>query len=159
LPEEPWLFSVIFGFVAANALWSQPGQHPAPILKTREVAAPTAPAASALPKTTAPFIKDVPARTVTTFRIERGDDTATASIPIPNATPTQVPVPTPKTAAEPAVKADPVLIRIQQVLAAKGLYTGEIDGLMGPKSEAAIRTWEKANGYTQTGKATAACLR
>ncbi|MDX3928845.1 MAG: peptidoglycan-binding domain-containing protein [Shinella sp.] len=28
-------FAVIFSFVAANALWYQPGQHPSPILKTR----------------------------------------------------------------------------------------------------------------------------
>ncbi|MDP3526442.1 MAG: peptidoglycan-binding protein, partial [Hoeflea sp.] len=31
-------FSVIFGFIAANALFHQPGDHPAPILKTREIA-------------------------------------------------------------------------------------------------------------------------
>ncbi|MCF3638620.1 peptidoglycan-binding protein [Rhizobium sp. TRM95111] len=28
-------FAVVFGFVAANALWYQPGGHPSPIMKTR----------------------------------------------------------------------------------------------------------------------------
>jgi len=150
-------FTVIFGFVAANALWHQPGQHPAPILKTREVASPAAPQAAANPATQTPFIKGVPTRTVTTYRIERSDDTPTASIPVPNAAPAPaMPQIAPETAAGPA--SDPVLAQIQTILAAKGLYSGDVDGLMGPKSSAAIRTWEKNNGYVETGEATAGLL-
>jgi peptidoglycan hydrolase-like protein with peptidoglycan-binding domain len=100
---------------------------------------------------------------VTTYRIERSDDTPTASIPVPNATPAPAIVPAAR--AAPAVAetvavpaADPVLTQIQTILAGKGLYQGEIDGLMGPKSAAAIRAWEKANGYTETGEATTALL-
>lgn len=177
-------FTVIFGFIASNALWSQPGRHPAPILKTRDVAGPAAralteaPAAPAL-EVTAPMFGDVPARTVTTFRIERSDETPTASIPVPNPTPVTLsspadrpaarpeigtsapaPAPAPVVAAEPQPlpKADPVLVRMQEILARKGLYSGEIDGLMGPKSAAAIRAWEKANGYVQTGEASPGLL-
>ena len=149
-------FAVIFGFIAANALWHQPGQHPAPILKTREVSSPVA---SLRPAVETPSPKVVPTRTVTTFRIERNDDTPTASIPVPNAAPvtapTQTPAPVPAV-ARPA--ADPVLSQIQAILAQKGLYGGDIDGLMGPKSAAAIRTWEKNNGYSETGEATPALL-
>ena len=146
-------FSVIFGFVAANALWHQPGQHPAPILKTREVAAPQVPVTSAKPEAAVPFVDGVPARTVTTFRIERSDDTPTASIPVP----VDAPVAAPATvAARPA--ADPVLSGIQAILSEQGLYGGEIDGLMGPKSAAAIRAWEKTNGYAQTGEPTPSLL-
>lgn len=154
-------FAVIFGFVAANALWHQPGRHPAPILKTREIASAATPVATIRPVTEpasqTPFVNDVPARSVTTYRIERSDDTPTASIPVPNVTPA---VATPGIAAESAATpaADPVLSQIQTILAASGLYSGEIDGLMGPKSAAAIRAWEENNGYSQTGEATAALL-
>lgn len=151
-------FAVIFGFVASNAIWHQPGRHPAPILKTREAAAPAVPVAAARQVTQeTPFIKGVPTRTVTTYRIERSDNTPTASIPVPNA------VPAPAVAesvaeAAPASASDPVLARMQAILAEKGLYSGEIDGLMGPKSAAAIRAWEKTNGYVETGEASPGLL-
>lgn len=156
-------FTVIFGFVAANALWQQPGQHPAPILKTRDTGVAAAPATSAAPADDTRFLKNVPPRTVTTFRIERSDDTPTASIPVPNArqvsvAPTE---PSPQPVAQPVKpvsKADPVLIRMQKILARNGLYGGEIDGLMGPKSAAAIRAWEKTHGYVETGEPTAGLL-
>lgn len=149
-------FAVIFGFVATNALWHQPGQHPAPILKTRDVASPAPPLASAKPDALTPLIKGAPTRTVTTYRIERSDETPTASIPVPVAPAPAVPQVSPEVSAAPA--SDPVLVQIQTELARNGLYTGEIDGLMGPKSAAAIRAWEKANGYRETGEASAALL-
>ncbi|MGJ8570643.1 MAG: peptidoglycan-binding domain-containing protein [Hoeflea sp.] len=149
-------FAVIFGFVATNALWHQPGQHPAPILKTRDVASSTAPLASAQQGAMTPLIKGAPTRTVTTYRIERSDETPTASIPVPVAPAPAVSQVSPEVSAAPA--SDPVLVQIQTVLARKGLYSGEIDGLMGPKSAAAIRAWEKTNGYTETGEASAALL-
>ncbi|WP_420408876.1 peptidoglycan-binding protein [Hoeflea sp.] len=171
-------FTVIFGFIASNALWSQPGRHPAPILKTRDVAGPAARALTEAPvapalEPAAPMFGDVPARTVRTFRIERSDELPTASIPVPNPTPvtlsspvarpdarTSAPAPAPVAAVEPqpVPRADPVLVRMQELLARKGLYSGEIDGLMGPKSAAAIRAWEKANGYVQTGEASPGLL-
>jgi len=149
-------FAVIFGFVATNALWHQPGQHPAPILKTRDVASSTLPVTSVQPDVMTPLIKGAPTRTVTTYRIERSDDTPTASIPVPVAPAPAVPQVSPDIATAPA--SDPVLVQIQTVLAEMGLYSGEVDGLMGPKSAAAIRTWEKNNGYTQTGEANTALL-
>lgn len=149
-------FAVIFGFVATNALWHQPGQHPAPILKTRDVASSAAPLVSAQPDVMTPLIKGAPTRIVTTYRIERSDETPTASIPVPNPPAPAVPKITPEVSAAPA--SDPILARIQTVLAEKGLYSGEIDGLMGPKSAAAIRAWEKTNGYTETGEASDSLL-
>jgi peptidoglycan hydrolase-like protein with peptidoglycan-binding domain len=149
-------FAVIFGFVATNALWHQPGQHPAPILKTRDVASSAPPLASVKPDAMTPLIKGAPTRTVTTYRIERSDETPTASIPVPVAPAPAVPQASAEVSAAPA--SDPVLAQIQTVLARKGMYTGEVDGLMGPKSAAAIRAWEKANGYRETGEATAALL-
>ncbi|WP_394690040.1 peptidoglycan-binding protein [Hoeflea sp.] len=156
-------FTVIFSFISANALWSQPGRHPAPILKTRDVANPAAHILTPVEDLSAPTVAHVPARSVTTFRIERSDETPTASIPVPNVAPAPVsapvaaPVPAAPAAQAPAA-ADPVLVRIQEILAASGLYGGEIDGLMGPKSAAGIRAWEKANGYVQTGEPTTGLL-
>lgn len=146
-------FSVIFGFIAANALFHQPGDHPAPILKTREIAEPRVPVTQVQPESAIPAADGVPARTVTTYRIERNDETPTASIPVPNDAPVSAGAPS---ATRPA--ADPVLARIQEILSEQGLYGGAIDGLMGPKSMAAIRAWEKANGYAETGAATPALL-
>ena len=153
-------FAVIFGFVASNALWHQPGRHPAPILKTRDVASSAAPAPSRQDRL-ATLIEGAPTRTVTTYRIERSDDTPTASIPVPNppAPAVSVPAAAPVVSeAPPAPASDPVLARMQTILAEKGLYEGKIDGLMGPKSAAAIRAWERANGYAETGEPSAALL-
>lgn len=158
-------FTVIFSFISANALWSQPGRHPAPILKTRDMTMPAAHVLTPVADLNAPAAADVPARSVTTFRIERSDETPTASIPVPNVAPAPVAVAAPVAAPVPAAPAaqapaaaDPVLARIQEILAASGLYSGEIDGLMGPKSAAGIRAWEKANGYVQTGEPTTGLL-
>jgi len=150
-------FAVIFSFVTTNALWHQPGQHPAPILKTRDVASSAAPLAQTKPDALTPLIKGAPTRTVTTYRIERSDETPTASIPVPNVEPAPE---APQTIADvvAASASDPVLARMQTILSENGLYEGDIDGLMGPKSAAAIRTWEKTHGYVETGEATAALL-
>lgn len=145
-------FAVIFGFVAANALWHQPGTHPAPILKTRDVTQAPVPLGAAKPEAAGnTAIAGVPARSVTTYRIQRNDETPTASIPVPDIAPAAA-------AARPAPASDPALARVQQVLADKGLYAGAIDGLMGPKSSAAIRAWEKAAGLAETGALSAGLL-
>src|SRR3954466_7702367 len=66
-------FAVIFSFVAANALWYQPGSHPSPFFRTRDAASFYALAGRR------PFSTSIgePADT-TTFRIERPDDVAAA---------------------------------------------------------------------------------
>jgi peptidoglycan hydrolase-like protein with peptidoglycan-binding domain len=61
---------------------------------------------------------------VTTYRIERSDDTPTASIPVPNATRRRQlsRLPEPRAVAETVAvpAADPVLTQIQTILAARG---------------------------------------
>jgi len=151
-------FTVIFSFVAANALWAQPGRHPAPILKTRDVSASMRPVTAATPETRMALAEGAPTRSVTTYRIEHSDDTQTASIPVPNVAPAQVQAAVKQAPAPVVSQTDPVLSRIQQILASNGLYGGEVDGLMGPKSAAAIRAWEKANGYVETGEPTPGLL-
>lgn len=146
-------FTVIFGFVAANALWNQPGVHPAPIFKTREVAAPAVPVSAPDPGAPTTISQVLAARRVTTYRIEHSDETPTASIPVPDIAAPPAPRPLPQTSA-----ADQVLSQIQEILAGEGFYKAEIDGLMGPQSAAAIRAWEKTRGYAETGKPTPGLL-
>lgn len=67
-------FIVVFSFVAANALWYQPGGHPAPFLATRDADDPNAIAGYRPVRRAAPG-------EVTTFRIERADPDAPASPP------------------------------------------------------------------------------
>lgn len=64
-------FFVIFSFVAANALWYQPGLHPHPIFRTRDPQSPNVLGARRP-------ADEQPAE-VTTFRIERPEDAATTS--------------------------------------------------------------------------------
>lgn len=154
-------FLVIFGFVASNALWNQPGAHPAPILKTREIVQPanaTETGAQDAGALTPEAIRSA-AETGTTYRIERRDTTPTASIPVPEA---RKPVPGGAVAVAPAIpqaQGDAVLARIQEILTSTGHYSGAIDGLIGPKSRAAIGAWQKQAGLNPTGEPSAALLK
>ncbi len=68
------LFGVVFSFVAANALWYQPGDHPHPFLATRDASDPNQ-IAGYRP------MRRTPPADVTTFRIERADPNAPAQRP------------------------------------------------------------------------------
>ena len=125
-------FVVIFSFVAANALWYQPGLHPHPIFRTRD------------PQSSNVLGARRPAEEqqgdVTTFRIERPED-ATAT----NATP-----------APPAAAQQPsqLVMDIQQQLVRRGLYNGTPDGIIGPRTSAAILFFEETVGMAQSGDPT-----
>ena len=49
--------------------------------------------------------------------------------------------------------------QIQEALAAQGYRPGPADGAMGPKTRAAIKAWQQANGYGATGRLTGAQTR
>ena len=49
--------------------------------------------------------------------------------------------------------------RIQQALAASGFNPGGADGVFGPKTRAALRAWQTANGYAATGQLTSEQIR
>ncbi|MBP1843818.1 hypothetical protein J2046_002074 [Rhizobium petrolearium] len=106
-------FIVVFSFVAANALWYQPGGHPAPFLATRDASDPNAIAGYR------PVRRATPEE-VTTFRIERADPDAPASSPATTAPETEsvaaplsdplpvaVPAPRPETIQREAREAAP----------------------------------------------------
>jgi peptidoglycan hydrolase-like protein with peptidoglycan-binding domain len=122
-------FGVIFSFVAANALWYQPRRHPAPFLATR----------AAVDQKRVPAADDVADAIepgVTVFRIERQSEEKVADKPRPSE----------------------LVQRIQEKLAARGLYDGPADGLTGPKTEAAILFFEQTEGMEETGNASPAIL-
>ncbi|MBB3965599.1 peptidoglycan-binding domain-containing protein [Rhizobium metallidurans] len=129
-------FLVIFSFVAANALWYQPGTHPRPLLRTRDALFPSA------------LIGRQQAEEhtgqVTTFKIERegdnnGDVATTNTVP-------------PATAA--GQPANQLVMDIQAELVRRGLYNGAPDGVIGPRTSAAILFFEETVGMPQRGDAT-----
>jgi hypothetical protein len=167
-------FLVVFSFVAANALWYQPGGHPAPFLKTRS-------ADNSLGFTaTKPEPHDV-----TTFvieRVEEGEDLPEVTDVTPAERPfdevaeiiAEKPV---KAAPEASEEADPVAAAILRAEAdpavtsavqkpvpselvmkiQKGLsniaYTDiAVDGLIGEKTRTAIRHFEKHYRLPVTGE-------
>eukprot|EP00913_Durusdinium_trenchii_P021374 g20087.t1 len=159
-------FIVAFSFVAANALWYQRGGHPAPFLATRDSDDPNAIAGYR------PFKRATP-DDVTTFKIERApaapdappsERTAAAPAPPQAASPVSPgagALPAAETAAVgpgPVAADTAVVAGIQRALARRGLYDGADDGLMGPRTEAAILFFEEAEGLPQRGEATPALL-
>ncbi|WP_037081076.1 peptidoglycan-binding domain-containing protein [Neorhizobium vignae] len=93
-------FGIVFSFVAANALWYQPGGHPSPFLATRDSKNPNQIAGYRPARRTAPA-------DVTTFRIERADPSVVAPAPAaaPAAAPAQTAVPSAPMPAAPSVVA------------------------------------------------------
>jgi peptidoglycan hydrolase-like protein with peptidoglycan-binding domain len=132
-------FLVIFSFVAANALWYQPGVHPHPFLRTRDTLFPSA------------LIGRPPAEEhtgeVTTFKIERQDDSAAQADggETTNAVPP---------ALAPGQPANQLVMDIQKELVRRGLYNGAPDGVIGPRTSAAILFFEETVGMPQSGDAT-----
>ncbi|PYE28803.1 peptidoglycan hydrolase-like protein with peptidoglycan-binding domain [Rhizobium sp. PP-CC-3A-592] len=157
-------FAVVFGFVAANALWYQPGHHPSPLMRTRLPFTHPDPARVSLSEP-----QDVPDPSkVTTFVIRREDEAGeaepgqvpaealptgerTASVPGSDTFATLPGEPTPR--QDTTADLDPTsLVRtVQAELARHGFYDGEADGRLGPKTTAAIRRFEQASGLPQTG--------
>lgn len=141
-------FTIVFGFVSANALWYQPGVHPSPFLRTRDEVNPNGIAgyrvAQPLDAT----------GDVTTFRIERapgeatdqpaGDQPQQAAAPVSDGQTSQIP--------------SQLVAEIQQELSRRGLYDGKADGKIGPRTTAAILFFEETVGMEQTGEPTTRVL-
>ncbi len=61
-------------------------------------------------------------------------------------------------AGRPAEAVDSLVRAVQEALAGEGRYSGEIDGIAGPQTEAAIESFEKAVGRPPTGEASVELL-
>ncbi|MCC0043500.1 MAG: peptidoglycan-binding protein [Brucellaceae bacterium] len=135
-------FLVAFSFVSANALWYQPHFHQGALFSTR------APAATHLPEENAganailrdvapaPQLLDRTPRTVTT------DGQVTESI-VPS---------------QPVLPGDPMVAKVQSTLKGLELYGGEVDGLTGPQTSAAVATYQKIVGLQVSGEVDSALL-
>ncbi len=168
-------FVVVFSFVAANALWYQPGAHPSPFLRTR------LPLNAVDPASLGGNVGGLDPKTVTTFVIKREDEVEqaaasaeqTATTPQPasgqvlprqeaNRAPVQpVSENTDDVAAliAGAEAEKPALVAaIQKELAGRGLYGGAADGKMGPMTQGAIEAFERKAGMPVSGQATDALL-
>ncbi|MDZ7927567.1 MAG: peptidoglycan-binding domain-containing protein [Agrobacterium sp.] len=139
-------FAVVFGFVAANALWYQPGVHPSPFLRTRDAANPNGIAGYRAAEPLGTQGK------VTTFRIERPSETEAAQQPAAGTTAPLAP------AATDNQKPQQIVADIQTELKKRGLYEGGADGRMGPRTAAAIMFFEETLGMEQTGEPTTRVL-
>lgn len=67
---------------------------------------------------------------------------------IPKTTPRierTIPNPTPQNVSR-------MVIRVQAALMRRGYYNGDIDGLLGPKTRAALRAFQQTEGIPQTGR-------
>ena len=106
------------GVILTNALYMQPGPHPAPIfsVKPRPVGEPAAVAA------------------------------------VPRARPDTAP-------ARVARSRTDITADIQRELSRRGLYDGPTDGVLGPKTDAAIRDFESSAKFKVTGEPTEDVLR
>lgn len=127
-------FAVLFATVAVNAIWYQPGQHPSPFLRTRSASDFT----SLLGAPRSTLLTDQDPAEVTTFRVEReGEGEAS---------------PQPFTADSAAITS------VQRALTARGLYEGAADGVIGPRTEAAISRFQTSVGMEADGQVTEALV-
>lgn len=125
------VIGLVLLFIAAcailiNALYRQPGPHPAPIFSIKRSAAIEPPASI------------VPAQ--------------------PRARPEAEPAPAAKQEAPVRARAD-IITDIQRELSRRGLYDGPVDGMVGPKTDAAIRDFETSAKLKVTGEPTEDVLR
>ena len=138
MPENPFdaiavaIAGAATAAVIVNALMLQHVPHPAPLFADA-------------PKATAPVKRQQPAAKPTV---------PAAPAPAANATP--IPPPRPETAS---IRAKPGLVLdIQRGLAERGYYSGDVDGMPGPRTQQAIRDFEQAQGLKVTGEASEALL-
>ena len=142
-------FAIAFSFVAANAMWYQPGVHPSPFMRTRlPPGDPQSARLGADDDSLAP-------RKVTTFVIQREDEAGEETASIEQRKPetqTETVSEVIRSAPEDAHGTDAALVSgIQKELARRGLYDGPADGKTGPKTSAAILRFEKQAGRAETG--------
>ncbi len=128
-----FLSLAMIGVIFGNALGNQPARHPHPFFQTRSTAEAARPAAVPLPQ---------PA--------PQNPAAAAAPQAVPAATPAATPVPRPRPVG--ALDQPAGLAELQVALRDHGLYSGPLDGILGPATVEAIRAFERRIGAPQTGE-------
>jgi peptidoglycan hydrolase-like protein with peptidoglycan-binding domain len=113
------------GSILINALYRQPGPHPAPIFSIKPRPVASEPAGGVVPA-------------------------------MPHARPESIVTTKPEAAARP--RAD-IITDIQRELSRRGLYDGPVDGMVGPKTDSAIRDFETSTKLKVTGEPSEEVLR
>ena len=131
--------------ILSNVLFMQSGSHPAPMFKDAFV--PTKPVKDALVPTTKP--------------VEATDSApAPAMVPRPRpADPVSAPAPAKVTTPSGSRTPGEIIGDIQRELVRRGYYDGVVDGLYGPKTDAAIRDFEQAAGLKPSTEPNEALLQ
>lgn len=149
-------FAVVFSTIAANALWYQPQRIAQPFFATRDIAR-----FSMLPGWH-PSSSGEGGTDVTTFKIERADpsvvvegETPAAAIPADGTVSTAA-LP-PHGIAQPENVA--LAVAVQRALIRRGLYNGTADGVIGPRTSAAILFYQQAEGLPETGEVSEELLK
>jgi peptidoglycan hydrolase-like protein with peptidoglycan-binding domain len=116
--------------ILINVLFMQSGSHPAPIFKTADAAIKAPAGPDSKPAAAAP-----------TRRVE------------------PIPAPAPKLSASLPRTPGEIILDIQRELSRRGYYDGSIDGLYGPRTDAAIRDFEHASGLKPSTQPNEALLQ
>jgi peptidoglycan hydrolase-like protein with peptidoglycan-binding domain len=128
--------------ILINVLFMQKGSHPAPMFKNAPAAAKPAVTAGTPTATPRP-------RPLESAAAPRPADPALAKAAVPSSP-----------AAPPAPRMPGEIINdIQRELARRGYYDGVVDGLYGPKTDAAIRDFEQAAGLKPSTEPNEALLQ
>lgn len=130
------IFAVAFSLVAGNALYGQRGGHPFPLFQTRD-------------HTVTRSVPEPAPEGTKVVRTARAKPAAEQKVPVPAMRPRGD-----RASVEPKLAAtgsQPVA-DAQAQLKEAGFYTGEVDGLFGPKTRDAIMRFEATAGLPATGK-------
>ena len=126
------LIAVATAAIVSNAAFMQTTRHPDPLFATRQ-SAPDATPAVELASDATPLPQPMPK--------------GRTDVRLP-----QTPQPLPVAVATKPVGQGNLVANTQQALAAAKLYTGTVDGVMGPQTRAAISAFEKKIGLIPTGE-------
>jgi len=147
--SNPWRKDAIAGGLAAaaaiaivtNAAFLQSGPHPAPLFAAKPVIMPMA---------------DVSSETGRSVRVVGQEFTGPAVTP--RARPAEIDAPRAEPQTAPRTRAE-IVSDIQRELARRGFYDGAVDGVHGPKTDAAMRDFEQASGLKPGSEANEVFLR
>lgn len=132
-------FLVVLGFVSANALWYQPEAHESVFFRTRPELVFKANPRPVLPAQAERMIELQANSQGTTAETTSAPQGTVATIAPERF---QAPSAIPDTLPALAAGADVEIARLQQKLAALGLYSGTVDGFPGPQTRQALEQWK-----------------
>jgi len=117
--------------IVTNAAFLQAGPHPAPMF--------------AADQRVKPVIATAPVPVPKAVRVIGQEITGPAPLPVaaPNPRTVEPPMPAVEPAARPRTE---IIADIQRELSRRGFYDGSVDGVHGPKTDAAMRDFEQAAG-------------